>query len=90
MRQGEHLVNRRTARSDSFVDRTALLASLGTCRGVVIHEMTRMKPAGPLYYSGSTVLAAIDALALMLTGQRDYFALKAHSVGGRGDHSQES
>jgi hypothetical protein len=30
----------------------------------------------------TSVLAAIDAVALMLTGQRDYFALKAHSVGG--------
>jgi hypothetical protein len=41
-----------------------------------------MKVAGPLYYSGSTVLAAIDALALMLTGERDYFSLRAHSIGG--------
>jgi hypothetical protein len=65
-----------------LVDRPALLAALGSCRGVVIHEMTRMKPAGPLYYSGSTVVAAIDALALMLTGQRHYFALKGHSIGG--------
>jgi len=44
-----------------------------------------MKPAGPLYYSGSTVLTAIDALALMLTGQRDYFALKGHSTSGSGE-----
>jgi hypothetical protein len=54
-------------------------------RSAVIHEMTRMKPVGPLYYSGSTVVAAIDAHALMLTGQRDYFALEAHSVGGARD-----
>jgi hypothetical protein len=44
--------------------------------------MTRMKAAGPLYYSGSTVVAAIDALALMLTGERDYFSLRPHSIGG--------
>lgn len=75
-------MNRRTIRADSLVDRPALLAALGTCRGAVIHEMARMKPAGPLYYSGSTVLAAIDALALMLTGERDYFSLRAHSIGG--------
>jgi len=42
-----------------------------------------MKVAGPLYYSSSTVIAAIDALALMLTGQRDYFALKGHSIGSK-------
>jgi hypothetical protein len=28
---------------------------------------------GPLYYSASTVLAAIDGLALMLAGWREYF-----------------
>jgi hypothetical protein len=32
--------------------------------------MTRIRPARPLYYSGSTVVAAIAVLALMLTGQR--------------------
>jgi hypothetical protein len=41
-----------------------------------------MKVAGPLYYLGSTVVAAIDALALTLTGERDYFSLRAHSIGG--------
>jgi hypothetical protein len=41
-----------------------------------------MKVAGLLYYSGSTVAAAIDALALMLTGERDYFSLGTHIIGG--------
>ena len=75
-------MTRRTSRSDTLVDRPALLTALGACRSAVIAEMAKMKPAGPLYYSGSTVVAAIDALALMLTGERDYFALKAHSAGG--------
>jgi hypothetical protein len=44
--------------------------------------MAKMKAAGPLYYSGATVVAAIDALALMLTGERDYFSLRPHSIGG--------
>jgi hypothetical protein len=44
--------------------------------------MSKMKVGGPLYYSGSTVVAAIDAFALMLTGERDYFSLKPHSIGG--------
>lgn len=75
-------MSRLSGRSDALVDRPVLLAALGKCRGTIIHEMTRMKVAGSLYYSGSTVVAAIDALALMLTGQRDYFALKGHSIGG--------
>jgi hypothetical protein len=75
-------MTRRTSRSDTLIDRVALLAALGTRRGAVIREMTRMKAGGPLYYSGSTVAAAIDAPALMLTGERDYLALKGHSIGG--------
>jgi hypothetical protein len=75
-------MTRRTSRSDALIDRPALLTALGVCRGAVIAEMVKMKPAGPLYYSGSTVVAAIDSLALMLTGERDYFAFKAHSASG--------
>ena len=61
-------MTRRTGRADALVDRPALLADLGPCRSAVISQMARAKPAGPLYYSGATVIAAIDALALMLTG----------------------
>lgn len=77
-------MTRRSGRGDGLVDRPALLAALGPCRcrSAVISQMARAKPAGPLYYSGATVIAAIDALALMLTGERDYFALKGHSIGG--------
>jgi hypothetical protein len=69
---------RRPSRSDILVDRPKLLAALGECREAVIEAMAKMKVTGPLYYSASTVLAAIDALALMLTGQRAYFDLKGH------------
>ena len=37
-----------------------------------------MEINGPLYYSSLTVLAAIDGMALLLTGQRDYFHLRGH------------
>jgi hypothetical protein len=73
-------MNRRATRSDSL-GRPALLDALGHCRNVVTREMATMKAAGPLYHSAATVVAAIDALALMLTGQRDYFALKPYSIG---------
>jgi len=69
---------RRSSRSDRFVDRPRLLAAMGACREAITREMARMEINGPLYYSASTVLAAIDGLALMLTGRRDYFHLKAH------------
>jgi hypothetical protein len=71
---------RGSARSDT-VSRPALLDALGQCREVITREMATMKVPGPLYYSASAVVAAIDALALMLTGQRDYFQLRLHNAG---------
>ena len=76
------IVTRRTSRSDSLIDRVTLLAALGACRGAVIREMTRMKVGGPLYYSGRLLSPPSTPWPLMLTGERDYFALKGHSIGG--------
>lgn len=56
--RGGPAMSRLSGRCDALVDRPPLLAALGTCRG--LQKMTRMKLAGPLYYSGSTVIAAID------------------------------
>ncbi|TDX61904.1 hypothetical protein EDE12_1125 [Methylosinus sp. sav-2] len=64
---------RRTSRSDAFVDKSRLLEELRACREAVVREQTRMRVSGPLYYAGATVIAAIDALALMLTGNGQYF-----------------
>ena len=75
---------RRSSRSDRFVDRARLLASMGACRETITREMARMQVGGPLYYSASTVLAAIDGFALLLTGERDYFHLKGHGSGDPG------
>jgi hypothetical protein len=80
---------RRSSRSDRLVDRPKLLAALGECRLAVIHAMTKMRVTGPLYYSASTVLAAIDALALMLTGQRSYFDLRGHGGSSRARNDGE-
>lgn len=67
-------------RSDRFVDRERLLAAIGACREEMTREQSRMEVCGPLYHSSSTVVAAIDGLALMLTGRRDYFHLAGHGV----------
>jgi hypothetical protein len=72
---------RKSSRSDRYVDHAGLLAAMGPCRTAITREMARMEINGPLYYSASTVIAAIDSLALMLTGQRDYFHLKGHGGG---------
>lgn len=75
---------RRSSRSDRFIDRTRLLAAMGACREAITREMARMQINGPLYYSASTVVAAIDGFALLLTGERDYFYLKGHGGGDPG------
>ncbi len=71
---------RQNRRSDRFVDRERLLAAMGACRETITREQARMEISGPLYFSSSTVLAAIDGLALMLTGRRDYFHLTGHGA----------
>jgi len=73
---------RRSSRSDRFGDRLALLAAMGPCRNRITREMARMEVGGPLYYSASTVVAAIDGLALMLTGHRDHFHLTGQAGEG--------
>jgi len=68
----------RKSRSDRLVDRPRLLAALGQCRAALIEASLKMKIGGPLYYSASSVIAAIDGPALLLTGERDHFHLKGH------------
>jgi hypothetical protein len=68
----------RKSRSDRLVDRPRLLAALGECRSALIEARLKMAIGGPLYYSAASVIAAIDGLALLLTGERDYFYLRGH------------
>jgi hypothetical protein len=72
-------LNARKSRCDRLVDRPRLLAALGQCRSALIEASLKMKIGGPLYYSASSVIAAIDGLALLLTAERDYFYLKGHA-----------
>lgn len=71
-------MSRQRARSDSRVDRKGLLTALGECRAAVLRASIKMTINGPFYYSAATVVSAIDGLALLLTGERDYFHLQGH------------
>jgi hypothetical protein len=71
-------LSRHRVRSDAKVDRKGLLTALGECRSSVLRASLKMKVNGPLYYSAATVVSAIDGLALLLTGERDYFHLQGH------------
>ena len=47
-------------RSDRFLDRERLFATMGACRERIMREHAQMEISGPLYYYSSTVDAAID------------------------------
>jgi hypothetical protein len=51
---------------------------MGARRESIAHEMARMVIGGPLYYSASTALTAIDGSTLMLTGRQDVLHMQAH------------
>ena len=63
----------RITRKDSTRQQSRLLEAIGACRNAVLREIVQAKIGGPLYHSANTVVAAIDGLALMLTGDRTYF-----------------
>jgi cupin 2 domain-containing protein len=71
---------RLSGRSGRFVDRERLLAAMGGGRETIAREQARMQIFGPLYFSSPKVVAAIDGLALMLTGRLGYVHLTGHGV----------
>jgi hypothetical protein len=50
-----------------------LIEALGRCRQAAIEASTRVKVSGPVYHACHMVTAAIDALATLLTGSKQYF-----------------
>ena len=55
-------------------DPAAAIRALRTCRAAMVDICGRVKPMGPVYHGASMVMAAIDAFATLLTGQRYYFS----------------
>ena len=66
------------AGSDTLIDTEVVLERLGTCRRELVASMFKMQINGPLYSATSDLLAAIDALAFVLTGNRDHFHDRPH------------
>lgn len=61
-------------------DRKKLLQSLGNARSALIEAHRGMKPKSGLARSADAVVSEIDEFALVLTGSRDFFHLKAHGT----------
>lgn len=54
-------------------DPAAVMRALRACRGVMIAVQMHVKVRGAVYQAGDAVIGAIDALAAVLTGERNYF-----------------
>ena len=63
-----------------------LLAIMRTCRHAMISASTAVRPAGAAYQGLGAAVAAIDALAALLTGRQDYF----WAVGGGATEAQRA
>ena len=69
---------RRSQRSDLPPDRGALIDSLGACRrAMILGVQSKVRINGPVYVAANAVVAAIDALAALLTGDPQFFWNKA-------------
>lgn len=60
-------------------DLEEVLQALGQCRRVLIAAQARMRARSGLYRGADAVVAEIDELALVLTGDRTYFYAKGHA-----------
>jgi hypothetical protein len=58
---------------DRISDPGPLLSVMRTCRKAMIEASTRVKPMGTVYHGLNMVVSAIDALATLLIGRRNYF-----------------
>ena len=56
-----------------------LLGTLGTCRSALIAAQGGMRRKSGLYRGADAVIAEIDELALILTGDRTYFYAPGHA-----------
>ena len=61
-----------------------LLAIMRTCRQAMISASTAVRPTGTAYQGLGAAVAAIDALAALLTGRQDYF----WAIGGGATEAQ--
>ncbi len=61
------------------VEPAVLLDALGACRTVLVRAQRTMRRKSGLYRSTDAVVAEIDELALVLTGDRTYFYASGHA-----------
>ena len=62
-------------RPDLPSDPAAVLEALRVARKAMIDVVRQVRPTSPVHRGASMVIAAIDDLATVLTGERDFFAI---------------
>lgn len=60
-------------------DMAELLAALGACRTALVRSQAGMRRRSGVYRGADAVIAEIDELALVLTGDRTYFYAPGHA-----------
>jgi hypothetical protein len=69
-------MTRRTSRAEMPPDPASVIHALRPCREAMIGVQGKVKINGPVYHGAAMVIAAIDAMATLLTGHRYYFAIE--------------
>ena len=60
-------------RPDHLRETAPLLEAMRACRAATTRAMPEVKPFGVYYCGMLTVVRAIDAMTILLTGREDYF-----------------
>jgi hypothetical protein len=67
------MARRRMARSDMPHNPATVVGALRACRDTMVDVMRVVKPFGPVYKAARAITTAIDAMAYLLTGEKEYF-----------------
>ena len=71
----------RFKRSEMPPNPAAAVRAMRACREAMIEVHRNVNPNGPVYMAASAVTKAIDGLAMLLTGDPEYFWRPYHSNG---------
>ncbi len=76
------MVRRHKRRDELFeAEKRDMLDVLARCRSAILASHAKLRPGQPTYALGSAVVAAIDKLAELLTGDPHHFRVEMHSTG---------
>ena len=67
------MASRRKSRFDMPHDRAVMVRAMRICRDAMTDASGHLTIGGPVYRAARVVTQAIDAMAFLLTGDREYF-----------------